>query len=50
MPVNTSPSNANYDVARDGRFLIEVPANQTPAPLNVIVNWTALLKKSDRVK
>jgi hypothetical protein len=36
--------NAAYDVASNGRFLIQVPTKQTP-PLNMIVNWTALLKK-----
>jgi Tol biopolymer transport system component len=36
-----------FDVNRDGRFLIQAPAEQTGAsvPLTVVVNWTAGLKK-----
>jgi Tol biopolymer transport system component/predicted Ser/Thr protein kinase len=35
-----------YDVAADGqRFLFVSPADSNPAPLNLVVNWTAGLKK-----
>ena len=35
-----------YDVGKDGRFLIPVAAEQTAnAPMTVVVNWTAALKK-----
>jgi hypothetical protein len=35
-----------YDVASDGRFLLNVPVEQTAAPsLTVVLNWTAGLKK-----
>jgi hypothetical protein len=38
--VNVSP----YDVAPDGRFLVRERVAEAQ-PLNVIVNWSALLKK-----
>jgi hypothetical protein len=28
-----------YDVAPDGRFLLNVPIQATESPLTVIVNW-----------
>ena len=35
-----------YDPAPDGqRFLMSLPADTSTPPLNVIVNWTAALKK-----
>lgn len=36
-----------YDVSKDGqRFLINVPVGQaTPAPITLLVNWTAALKR-----
>ena len=38
--------NAWFDVSRDGRFLIPVQPNRTAnAPMTVVVNWTAALKK-----
>jgi serine/threonine protein kinase len=38
--------NATYGVGRDGRFLMPVAAtDRTAAPLTVIVNWVATLKK-----
>ena len=41
--INTSP----YAVAPDGkRFLVRVAADSGSQPLEVIVNWRALLKKS----
>ena len=37
---------AYYDVAKDGRFLLPKPVEQGgSAPLEVIVNWPATLKK-----
>jgi hypothetical protein len=30
-----------YDVARDGRFLINVATDEATAPITVIVNWAA---------
>jgi hypothetical protein len=37
---------AQWDVAPDGRFLVNVPAQDpTPAAIDVVVNWQALLKK-----
>jgi hypothetical protein len=39
-------NNAWFDVAKDGRFLIPTAAEQTAsAPLTVVINWTAGLKK-----
>jgi hypothetical protein len=36
----------NFDVGKDGRFLIPVPVEQAGiTPINVVVNWTAGLKK-----
>jgi serine/threonine protein kinase/Tol biopolymer transport system component len=35
-----------YDVSADGqRFLLNVAGDETPVPLNLVVNWTAELKK-----
>lgn len=34
-----------YDVAKEGRFLIPVVAGNSGAPITVVVNWPALLKK-----
>ena len=36
-----------FDVNKDGRFLIQVPVEQPgmSVPLTVVVNWTAGLKK-----
>jgi hypothetical protein len=35
-----------FDVAKDGRFLIPMPVEQTSAvPITVVVNWMAGLKK-----
>jgi hypothetical protein len=38
---------AQFDVSRDGRFLIQVPVEQavTNVPLTVELNWQAGLKK-----
>jgi len=39
--------SAQFDVSKDGRFLIHVPVDQaaTNVPLTVVVNWQAALKK-----
>jgi Tol biopolymer transport system component len=34
-----------YSVAPDGRFLLNVPVGTSTAPLTVVLNWPALLKK-----
>ncbi len=35
-----------FDVSKDGRFLMPIPVeNAAPAPMTVVVNWTAELKK-----
>jgi eukaryotic-like serine/threonine-protein kinase len=34
-----------YDVAKDGHFLISTPVASASLPINVVVNWTAGLKK-----
>jgi Tol biopolymer transport system component len=38
---------AQFDVSKDGRFLIQVPVEQAPTnvPLTVVLNWQAGLKK-----
>ena len=37
---------AQYDVARDGRFLLNVPAGDAPAPpITVVLNWATGLKR-----
>ena len=44
--LNTNPLPLSFNVTKDGRFLIAVPVEQgANAPLNVVVNWTAGLKK-----
>ena len=36
----------NYDVAPDGRFLVKAAVgDQTTIPIEVIINWPAVLKK-----
>jgi len=46
-PVDDFRSNNRYAVSPDGqRFLINVPVEaQTSAPITVVLNWTADLKK-----
>src|SRR5262245_58729973 len=37
---------AQFDVAPDGRLLLNMPVeDSSPSPINVVVNWRALLKK-----
>jgi Tol biopolymer transport system component len=39
-------SRAQYDVAADGRFLVNVAVEgYTPPPISIVLNWDALLKK-----
>jgi len=35
----------NFDVAKDGRFLIPMQEHATTAPLTLVVNWQAALNK-----
>ena len=45
-PVPQLAYRAQWDVAPDGRFLMNVPAEDTTASaINVVVHWTAALKK-----
>jgi hypothetical protein len=37
--------NPWFDVSKDGRFLIPVPEQTANAPMTVVVNWQAGLKK-----
>ena len=41
------PTNTGYDVSADGRFLVidDVSASVASAPIAVVMNWTATLKK-----
>jgi len=42
----TSPLRTDtFDVAKDGRFLIPTLTQQSALPINVVVNWPAMLKK-----
>jgi len=45
--VAETPVGAIYDVSKNGRFLMPVPVEQGGAsvPINVVINWTAGLKK-----
>jgi hypothetical protein len=36
-----SPFMTRYDVAADGRFLLNVPIQSGQPPISVVVNWTA---------
>jgi hypothetical protein len=34
--------NANYEVSRDGRFLLNIPiSEQAPSAIGVILNWAS---------
>ena len=43
--VRASSLGGGYDVARDGRFLLNNSVNESPAPLIFVLNWDAELKK-----
>jgi len=46
FPVRIGTGNTRFDVAQDGKFLIPTPVEQTAsAPITVVVNWMAGLKK-----
>ena len=46
VPLTGNPYQSNYAVTADGqRFLINTRIEDAPSPINVILNWTALLKK-----
>lgn len=44
--ISTTPDNTNFDVSKDGRFLLPV-LEERPAstPMTVMLNWPELLKK-----
>jgi Tol biopolymer transport system component len=43
---NAAAVGVEYDVSADGkRFLINLTGDEAPAPLHLVVNWTAELKK-----
>jgi len=43
---DTHLAGSGYDVNKDGRFLIPTQVEQSaPAPITVVVNWNAALKK-----
>jgi hypothetical protein len=43
---DASANGVGYDASRDGRkFLFNVGSQDASAPLNLVVNWTTLLKK-----
>ena len=46
-PLFSVPAQAQFDVSKDGRFLIHVPVAQTATnvPITVVVNWQSALKK-----
>src|SRR5262249_19663127 len=46
--LSTIAQRSMYDVAPDGRFLVNAVVQQpatAPAPITVVVNWPALLKR-----
>ena len=45
LPTARMQNDMQYDVSRDGRFLIKVSEQTSSAPNRVVVNWTAALKK-----
>jgi hypothetical protein len=44
-PVPIIGYRAQFDVAKDGRFLVNVPVGDETPPINVVLNWTAGLKR-----
>jgi hypothetical protein len=38
-------ARAQYDVARDGRFLMNNSVEEAATPITIVLNWTALLKQ-----
>jgi hypothetical protein len=46
VPLTGNPYRSNYAVSANGqRFLINTRIEEAPSPVNIILNWTALLKK-----
>ena len=46
VPLSGNPYRTNYAVSADGqRFLVNTRAEDSAPPINVILNWTALLRK-----
>jgi hypothetical protein len=46
VPLTGNPYRSNFAVTRDGqRFLINTRIDEGPGSINVVLNWTALLKK-----
>ncbi len=43
--VRASIGGGGYDVTRDGRFLLLNSTTESPAPLTLVTNWDAELKK-----
>ena len=41
----SAPNRQTYVVAPDGRFLLETPVAEASAPLTLVLNWPALLRK-----
>jgi hypothetical protein len=45
-PLTGNPYRSNYAVTANGqRFLVNARIEDAPSAINVILNWTALLKK-----
>jgi hypothetical protein len=46
VPLTGNPYRSNYAVTANGqRFLVNTRIENAPSPINVILNWTALLRK-----
>lgn len=46
VPLTGNPFRSNYTVTRDGqRFLVNTWVDTTPSPIDVVLNWPALLRK-----
>ena len=46
VPLTGNPYRYSYAVTADGkRFLVNTRVETVPAPINVIINWPALLRR-----
>ena len=46
VPLTGNPYRTNYAVTADGqRFLVNTRVEDAFSPINVVLNWTALIKK-----
>jgi serine/threonine protein kinase len=46
VPLTGNPYRATYDVTADGkRFLVNTRIDRAPEPINVVINWPALLPR-----